>query len=59
VHVAGWTRAEVRGTLGIRTAVMEADPLAVPGEEPWRPWPPEVAAERFLARLRALLPQGG
>lgn len=59
VHVAGWTRAEVRGTLGIRSAVMEADPLAGPGEEPWRPWPPDVAAERFLARLRALLPHGG
>jgi hypothetical protein len=37
---------------------MEADPLAVPGEEPWRPWPPERAAERFLAALRALLGGG-
>ena len=55
VHVAGWTREEVRGTLGIRVKVMEADPLAGPGEEPWRPWPPERAAERFLAALRALL----
>jgi len=56
VHVAGWTREEVRGTLGIRTAaVMEADPL-VPafGGEPWRPWPPELAAERFLLELRRL-----
>ena len=55
VHVAGWTRAEVRGTLGIRAAVMEADPL-VPafGGEPWRPWPPELAAERFLLELRRL-----
>lgn len=54
VHVAGWTRAEVRGTLGIRAAVMEGDPLAASGEEPWRPWPPERAAERFLAELRRL-----
>ncbi|NOG70689.1 phosphohydrolase [Roseicella sp. DB1501] len=59
VHVAGWTRAEVRGTLGIRAAVVEADPLqAVHGGEPdfapWRPWPPELAAARFLAALGAL-----
>jgi uncharacterized protein len=63
VHVAGWTRAEVRGTLGIRAAVMEADPLAVPmgefAEEPWRPWPPERAAERFLAALRMLSAEAG
>jgi hypothetical protein len=55
VHVAGWTRAEVRGTLGIRAAVMEEDPLlADHGGEPWRPWPPERAAERFLAALAGL-----
>jgi hypothetical protein len=54
VHVAGWTRAEVRGTLGIRAAVLETDPLARPGETPWHPWPPEVAAERFLAALHEL-----
>lgn len=57
VHVAGWTRAEVRGVLGIRAAVAEVDPLvAVYGGEPWRPWPPELAAERFLAELRRLAP---
>ena len=55
VHVAGWTRAEVRGTLGIRAAVMQADPLAPAfGGEPWRPWPPELAAERFLTALAAV-----
>jgi hypothetical protein len=55
VHVAGWTAEEVRGTLGIRAAVMARDPLAeARGEEPWRPWPPERAAERFLAELRRL-----
>jgi uncharacterized protein len=55
VHVAGWTREEVRGTLGIRAAVMAADPLLPAyGGEPWRPWPPELAAARFLAALAAL-----
>jgi hypothetical protein len=55
VHVAGWTREEVRSTLGIRAAVMERDPLAAAaGGEPWRPWPPERAAELFLAELRLL-----
>ena len=55
VHVAGWTREEVRGTLGIRSAVMADDPL-LPGfgGEPWRPWPPEVASRRFLEALRTL-----
>jgi hypothetical protein len=57
VHVAGWTREEVRGTLGIRAAVMAADPLAAPYDsEPWRPWPPELAAERFLTALKHLSP---
>jgi len=57
VQVAGWTRDEVRGTLGIRAAVMVADPL-LPGfgGEAWRPWPPEQAAERFLMALKHLAP---
>lgn len=55
VHVAGWTAEEVRGTLGIKAAVIAEDPLAAAhGEPPWRPWPPEVAAERFLSMLRRL-----
>ena len=55
VHVAGWTRQEVRDALGIRAAVMDEDPLArIYGEAPWRPWPPGCAAERFLAKLRDL-----
>ncbi len=55
VFVAGWTRAEVRETLGIRAPVRPADPLlARYGGEPWRPWPPEVATERFLAELKRL-----
>jgi 5'-deoxynucleotidase YfbR-like HD superfamily hydrolase len=55
VHVAGWSRAEVRATLGIRAAVMAADPLATEfGGTPWEPWAPEVAAQRFLDALRQL-----
>jgi len=55
VHVAGWTPGEVRGTLGIRAPLLARDPLAeLFVEEPWRPWSPEVAAERFLDALRAL-----
>ena len=57
VHVAGWTRDEVRGTLGIPAAVMAADPLLpAHGGEAWRPWPPEQAAERFLTALKHLAP---
>ena len=52
VHVVGWTAAEVAETLGIRAKVMARDPLAARyGGEPWRPWPPAVAAERFLREL--------
>ncbi len=55
VHVAGWTPAELRGTLGIKAKVMEEDPLAAAyGGEPWRPWAPELAAERFLQALAGL-----
>jgi hypothetical protein len=55
VHVAGWSRAEVRATLGIRAAAMAADPLVAEfGGTPWEPWAPEVAAQRFLDALRRL-----
>lgn len=55
VFVAGWTRREVREALGIRAPVREQDPLAARyGTEPWKPWQPDAAAERFLAELRAL-----
>jgi hypothetical protein len=55
VHVVGWTAQEVRETLGIRTAPMATDPLAVRyGDPPWRPWTPDVAAARFLEELNAL-----
>ena len=59
VHVAGWTRTEVRRTLGIADPVVTADPLAsLYGTTAWEPWPPEEAAARFLAALRHLWPAG-
>jgi hypothetical protein len=55
VHVAGWSEKEVRNTLKIRAAVLQDDPLAARyGCRPWEPWPPTVAAERFLAELDGL-----
>ncbi|MGX9963720.1 hypothetical protein ACVFYP_10350 [Roseomonas sp. F4] len=55
VHVAGWSQAEVRATLGIRAGVMATDPLVAEfGGTQWQPWPPELAASRFLAALRRL-----
>ena len=55
VHVTGWTRDEVRRTLKIRAHVLELDPLARHyGCTPWEPWPPGLAAKRFLAELDRL-----
>jgi hypothetical protein len=55
VHVAGWTEAEMRETLGIRAALIARDPLVTRyGGEPWRPWAPGLSAERFLAELQQL-----
>ena len=55
VHVAGWSGQEVRSTLKIRSAVLDHDPLvAAYGCTPWEPWPPGVAAERFLSELERL-----
>jgi hypothetical protein len=58
VHIAGWTVAEVRETLGIKAKMADRDLLAgLYGEVPWQPWPPDRAASRFaaeLARLQAL-----
>jgi hypothetical protein len=55
VHVVGWKIEEVRTTLKIRAAVLEQDPLAAVYDcRPWEPWPPTLAAERFLAMLEGL-----
>ncbi len=55
VHIAGWSVQEVRSTLKIRSEVLERDPLAEAYDcRPWEPWPPLLAAERFLAELERL-----
>ncbi len=55
VHVVGWTRDEVRHTLHIPYEPVPVDPLvAVYGDVPWEPWPPSLAAERFLSELTLL-----
>ncbi len=58
VHIAGWTVAEVRETLGIKAKVSDRDHLAgLYGEVSWQPWSPDLAAKRFaaeLARLQAM-----
>lgn len=53
VHCVGWTRAEVREILGMEAPITDADPLVVRyGGTPWKPWPLDVAAARFLDALR-------
>ena len=55
VHVAGWSAREVRDTLRIRAAVLQDDPLAATYDcRPWEPWPPALAAQRFLDMLGTL-----
>ena len=55
VHVAGWSEDEVRRTLKISARILAVDPLAaLYGCTPWEPWPPGVAAERFLEQLHVL-----
>jgi hypothetical protein len=55
LHVAGWTREEIRETLGIQLSPVIADPLPLlAGFRPWEPWPPRRAAALFLAKLREL-----
>lgn len=55
VHVVGWTRDEVRYTLGIRFEPLGKDPLAEIYSVPaWEPWPPELAARLFLDELQKL-----
>lgn len=55
MHVAGWSRDEVRKVLRIPLKPLEADPLArIYGAMPWEPWSADIAAERFLAELRKL-----
>lgn len=55
VHVVGWSRAEVSQTLKIRFKPLDRDILSeVYGDTPWEPWPPQLAASRFLDALQQL-----
>jgi hypothetical protein len=55
VHVAGWTKEEVRQTLKIAYKPLKDDPLEKEyGGRAWEPWPPSVACERFLLELNKL-----
>jgi hypothetical protein len=59
VHVAGWSHEEVRRTLRITAPIVQDDPLvSLYGCNPWEPWPPRLAAERFLAELYRLQNNG-
>jgi hypothetical protein len=55
VHVAGWSREEVRRTLKISAPILNDDPLVERyGCTAWEPWAPGLAAERFLDELNRL-----
>lgn len=55
LHVAGWSRDEIRATLKIRLAPLDTDPLVRRyGGRPWEPWPIRLAEERFLDELERL-----
>jgi hypothetical protein len=55
LHVAGWSREDIRETLDIRLTPVMTDPLPLlPGFQPWKPWPPRRAAALFLIKLREL-----
>ncbi len=56
-HVVGWSRAEMRDSLGITLDPIDNDPLMPPPgiNNYWEPWPPVLAATLFLKRLNQLL----
>jgi len=57
-HVVGWTPADIRHSLRIKTEPLEVDPVPAPvGMLPWEPWPPKLAAMVFLDTLRDLRDQ--
>ncbi|MHA4866337.1 phosphohydrolase [Duganella sp. PWIR1] len=58
VHVAGWSAQEVQQTLKITVPPLSDDPLhAIYGGTAWEPWPPALAALRFLEELDRLKTQ--
>ena len=56
LHVAGWSRQQIRETLLIAETPQGIDPLdniaANLGYLPWEPWPSEVATAQWLQALR-------
>ena len=54
MHVVGWSRLEMRQTLGIMETPLVHDPLSPCAFAPWEPWPPRVAEQLFLDRFHAL-----
>lgn len=56
IHVAGWSRDEVRTVLDIQVTPLVDDPLVAQyGGVPWEPWSTEVANTRFLNALLTIL----
>jgi 5'-deoxynucleotidase YfbR-like HD superfamily hydrolase len=56
LHCVGWSLEEIRDVLCLDVEVLQVDPLvAIYGGTPWEPWPADVAAERFLAKLQELV----
>jgi hypothetical protein len=55
-HVVGWSREEMRASLGITLDPLDNDPLTLPAHmKPWEPWPPKLAESQFFRRLMELL----
>jgi hypothetical protein len=55
VHVAGWSLDEVQDLLNIGLKPLEHDPLVeIYDCQPWEPWTPNLAAQRFLEVLADL-----
>lgn len=55
LHVAGWSMDEVLDLLNIGLKPLTVDPLVELYDcRPWEPWAPDLAAERFLNKLREL-----
>ncbi len=53
-HVVGWPVQAIDNKLKIEHQILDEDPLAPYGFEPWKPWCPKVAEEIFLRELNAL-----
>ncbi len=55
-HVVGWPVQAIDKKLKIEHKILNEDPLAHYGFEPWKPWCPKTAEEIFLKELNALKP---